>query len=57
MRVRENTTDSTTYSVQSAHNVTTLLHYMYRTVSIKITESSFVMFSQLNYSITILIAK
>lgn len=57
MRVRENTTDLTTYSVQSAHNVTTLLHYMYRTVSIKITESSFVMFSQLNYSITILIAK
>ena len=50
MRVRENITDSTILSVQSAHNVAAFIHSIRRTVFTKITESLFVMFSQFNYS-------
>ena len=57
MRVRENITDSTTHSIQSAHNMAAFLTMCIRTVCIKITESFNVMFSQFYYNVSFLECK
>ena len=54
MRVRENITDPTTHSIQSAHNMAAFLTMCIRTVYTKITESLNVMFSHFYYNISFL---